>query len=80
MVLKTGDALLVVEHDEATKAPRDGGKRYPARVVGAEGIYVQVTYDDQAVNRGGLADVFYKESGWRAWDGALRWRLIPEEA
>ena len=77
--LEVGDSVLVVEHDEATRTPRTGGKQFPARVVSTEGIYVQVDYDDRAVNRG-RPDVFYKESMWRAWDGALRWRLTTEEA
>jgi hypothetical protein len=76
---KVGDEVLVVEHDEATRTPRPGGQRLPARVVATEGIYIQVDYADRSVNRG-RPDVFYKESLWRAWDGALRWRLIAEEA
>lgn len=78
MAPKVGDSVLVVEHDEATRTPRDGGRRFPARVVSTEGIYVHVDYDDRTVN-GGRPDMFYGESGWRAWDGALRWRLTTEE-
>lgn len=77
--LKVGDPVFVVEHDEATRAPREGGRRYPARVVGTEGIYIQVDYEDQTVNRG-RPDAFYAESGWRAWDGVMRWRLTTEES
>lgn len=76
--LKVGDQVLAVEHDEATRTPREDGRRFPARVVSTEGIYVQVDYEDRAVN-GGRPDVFFKESLWRAWDGALRWRLTTEE-
>jgi hypothetical protein len=79
MPLKVGDQVVVVEHDEATREPRQGGKRFPGRIASAEGIYIQVDYDDRSVNRGRL-DVFYKESGWRAWDGAMRWRLMAQEA
>lgn len=79
MTLKVGDEVLVVEHHEATRTPREGGKRLPARIVAMEGIYVQVDYEDRVVNRG-RPDVFYKESLWRAWDGAHRWRLMAEEA
>lgn len=75
---KVGDAVVVVEHDEATRTPHEGGRRYPARIAGTEGIYLQVRYDDPKLNSG-RADVFYKSSLWRAWDGALRWRLSPEE-
>lgn len=77
--LKDSDRVVVVEHDEATRAPREGGRRFPARVVKTEGIYIQVAYDDRAVN-GGRPDAFYEESGWRAWDGAFRWRLTTEES
>lgn len=76
--LKTGDPVVVVEHDEATRTPRENGRRYPAHIAGAEGIYFQVRYDDPTLNNG-QADVFYRESLWRAWDGAMRWRLTTEE-
>lgn len=76
--LKAGDRVVVVEHDETTRTPRANGRRYPARIAAAEGIYYQVRYDDPALNSG-QADVFYRDSLWRAWDGALRWRLPPEE-
>lgn len=76
--LRVGDSVVVVEHDEATKQPREGGRRFPGRVVSTEGIYVQVDYEDHTVHRG-RTDVFYRDSLWRAWDGALRWRLTTEE-
>jgi hypothetical protein len=77
MTPSVDDQVIVVEHDEATRTPRPGGQRLPARVVATEGIYIQVDYKDRAVNRG-RPDVFYKESLWRAWDGALRWRLMVD--
>ncbi|MGI5422948.1 hypothetical protein [Actinomadura luteofluorescens] len=77
--LKDGDRVVVVEHDDATRRPREGGRRFPARVVKTEGIYIQVDYLDRTVNRG-RPDVFFKESLWRAWDGAFRWRLTAEGA
>jgi hypothetical protein len=76
--LKVGDSVVVVEHDEATRTPREDGRRFAAQVVAAEGIYFQVAYKDRDVN-GGRPDAFYKESLWRAWDGAMRWRLTIEE-
>lgn len=79
MTLKAGDQVVVVEHDEATRTPREGGRRFPARIVGAEGIYVQVEYKDRTLNQG-HPDAFYADSLWRAWDGAMRWRLIIEES
>ncbi|MEV4672799.1 hypothetical protein AB0K34_14175 [Actinomadura sp. NPDC049382] len=78
MPLKEGDAVVVVEHDEATKTPLAGGRRHPGRVVKTEGIYIQVGYEDRSLN-GGRTDVFYRDSLWRAWDGAMRWRLTVEE-
>lgn len=71
---KVGDRVVVVEHDEATRTPREGGRRHLGRVVSAEGIYVQVDYEDRSLN-GGRTDLFYRDSGWRAWDGAMQWRL-----
>lgn len=79
MTLNVGDQVVVVEHDEATRTPRPGGQRLPARVVATEGSYLQVDYEDRAVNRG-RPDVFWADSLRRAWDGALRWRLMTEEA
>jgi hypothetical protein len=79
MTLNVGDQVMVVEHDEATRTPKQGGRKFPGRVVAMEGIYIQVGYEDKAVNRG-RPDPFYADSLWRAWDGALRWRLTPEEA
>ena len=76
--MQVGDSVLVVEHDEATRTPRDGGHQFPARVVDTEGIYVQVDYEDRTIH-GGRPDPFYKSSLWRAWDGQMRWRLIVEE-
>lgn len=80
--LKVGDPVVVVEHDEATRTPREGGQRLPARIVDAVGgddsIYVHVVYEDPSLNRG-RPDVFYRDSGWRAWDGVMRWRLSTEE-
>ncbi|OLT12945.1 hypothetical protein BJF79_03330 [Actinomadura sp. CNU-125] len=71
--------MLVVEHDEATRTPLEGGRRHLGRVVEAEGIYIQVAYEDRTVNRG-RPDLFYKDSWWRAWDGAMRWRLTTEKS
>ena len=40
-----------------------------AVITGTEGAYIRVRYDT------GRTDQFYADSGWRAWDGELRWRL-----
>jgi hypothetical protein len=71
-----GGEVVVVEQDRDTRAPKPGGRRFPAKVEAAEGIYLQVRYADKSVN-GGKPDQFYTDSGWRAWDGDLRWRLEP---
>lgn len=78
MPLKVGDRVTVVEHDEATREPKEGGRSLPARISSVEGLYIHALYDDRTVNRG-RPDLFYQESMWRAWDGALRWRLMAEE-
>jgi hypothetical protein len=75
--LQAGETGDVVEYDEATRAPRPGGQVFPVRIVTVGGTYTLVTYDDPALNRPGGPDMFYTESGWRAWDGELRWRLEP---
>ena len=63
--------VAAVEHDDSTRQPREGGKVKLATVTQLGGIYVQVRYE------GGALDGFYAESGWRAWDGEFRWRLVP---
>ena len=63
--------VAAVEHDDSTRQPREGGKVKLATVTQLGGIYVQVRYE------GGALDGFYAESGWRAWDGEFRWRLMP---
>lgn len=76
--IKAGDKVLAVEYSEATHAPIADGKKLPAEVVGTEGIYFQVRYDDPGVF-GGKTDIFYQSSRWRAWDGRRRWRLVPAD-
>ena len=76
--LKPGDPVVVVEHDDQTRQPRPGGRRFNATVTSAEGIYLAVRYNDdqQGLSAvGHRTDQFYAESGWRSWDGAFRWRL-----
>lgn len=64
------DDVAVVEHDDATRQPREGGKVMRASVIELGGIYVQIRYEN------GSKDAFYQESGWRAWDGMFQWRLV----
>ena len=69
-----GDRVTVVEHDDAARRPRPGGREFPAFVRAVRGRYVEVVYDDPTLTRTG-ADVFWRESRWRAWDREFRWRL-----
>jgi hypothetical protein len=67
--LKAGDKVRVVEHDDATRLPAEGGRVLRAEVIAADGTYVSVAYEN------GQGDTFWRESGWRAWDGGFRWRI-----
>ena len=74
---KPGDRCRVVEHDDATRQPKPGGKVLPATVTGLSGIYViaEAEVGGSLGVQGPLS--FYAESGWKAWDGEFRWRLLP---
>ena len=69
-----GDRVTVVEHDDAARRPRRGGREFPATVRVVMSSYVAVVYDDPSLTRHGT-DMFWAASGWRAWDGEFRWRL-----
>lgn len=58
MTLSVGDRVHVVEHDQSTRDPREGGIRYPGRVSAVEGLYVQVRYDNPRINSNS-PDVFF---------------------
>jgi hypothetical protein len=68
------DDVAVVEHDDATRQPREGSEPVAACVTEAGPVYVQVRY---AGGDWGFPTVFYQERGWSAWDGMFRWRLVP---
>lgn len=72
-----GDDVLVTEHRDGV--PRKGGRRFRAKVTEITGIYALIAYADPAATSR-KTDQFYAESGWRAWDGELRWRLMPVTA
>jgi hypothetical protein len=72
--LQPRDPVTVVEHDDADRRPRPGGKTYSARVTQVARLYVAVAYDDPELARDGTG-LFFAESGWRAFDGQFRWRL-----
>lgn len=73
---KAGDRVRIVEHIDSTRQPRPGGKVIPATVTDLPGIYVMALPDEGHGVRV-KPDQFYAESGWRAWDGEFRWRLLP---
>jgi hypothetical protein len=66
-------ACRVVEHDDATRKPKPGGRSEPSTVhrLTDSGVYVQVR-----TTRWGLMS-FWAETGWAAWDASFRWRLLP---
>lgn len=70
-----GMACRVVEHDEATREPKPGGRVLDAYVVDAAYLYVvaRVLSGDPA----GRVARFWAESGWTVRDGDFRWRLLP---
>lgn len=71
------DDVAVVEHDDRTRQPREGGQVHRATVTAAgDGSYIIIRYAGESVNRG-RPDQFWSDSGWRAWDGEFRWRLVP---
>lgn len=73
-----GQAVTVVEHEADTAEPRTGGRVFGAEVAELTGIYVLVRYTHPApAGYKSRRDQFYAKSGWRAWDGQMRWRLIP---
>jgi hypothetical protein len=72
-----GDRCRVVEHDDATREPKPGGKVLPATVTGAGGIYVRAEFNDPEWPGKPVTMAFYADSGWAAWDGLFCWRLLP---
>lgn len=66
-----GMACRVVEHDDQTREPKPGGRVEATLVERLTGPYVQVR-----TGRWGRMS-FWAASGWAAWDGQFRWRLLP---
>jgi hypothetical protein len=66
--------VAVVEHDDATRKPREGGKVIPAMIVRAadDSSFVQARGDGLY---GPLS--FWRDSGWPAWTGRHTCRLVP---
>jgi hypothetical protein len=72
--LQPADRVTVVEHTDADRRPRLGGRVYGASVIRATRLYVVIAYDNRELTRTGM-DLFYAGSGWRAFDGEFCWRL-----
>lgn len=72
--LEVGTRVVVVEHNDRTREPLEGGDRHPATITALTELCVHVTYDDPAIT-GGRHDMFWRETLWRASDGWFRWRL-----
>ena len=63
--------VAVVEHDDSTRQPREGGKVISATVTAVDCNAVLVRYGDR-----GVPDAFWL-SGWRVETrGEFRWRLV----
>jgi len=78
MMLTAGQNVRVVEHDDATRLPKPGGLTFGAEVTEVTEVYVLIRYTEPSPTQWLVArDQFWRDSGWRAWDGEFRWRLVP---
>lgn len=73
---KAGDRVRIVEHNDDTREPKPGGKVREGTVTAVNGLYAVAKYEDHW-GGGKVTASFYRESGWAAWDGEFRWRLLP---
>lgn len=72
---REGMPCRVVEHVDSTRKPRQGGQVLSAIVLQANESYVRARVEmPGGPNRDAS---FWSESGWTAWDGSFRWRLLP---
>jgi len=69
-----GQRAQVVEHDGQTRRPREGGQVLDVTVKAVMGAYVFADVPGL-----GATGQFWRESGWTAWDGEFRWRLVHAE-
>lgn len=77
---RVGDTAEVVEHDDQTRQPRPGGMRMQCTVTAVSRCYVLVEFPGYGnIALGQKTDQFWRDSGWRAWDGEFRWRLALKE-
>jgi hypothetical protein len=63
--------VAAVEHVDSTRQPREGGEVLRGTVAATSASYVRVRFED------GRTASFWQESGWTAWDGWFRWRIVP---
>jgi hypothetical protein len=73
-----GERCRIVEHDDASRQQREGGKTLPATVTKVVGSYVFAAPDEGHGFPSKPAQ-FWASSGWTAHDGMFRWRLMPAE-
>lgn len=71
---EAGQECLLVEHDDATRRPREGGEVIRAMVTLVTGLYVRAVCLDGSL--AGEAFQVWASSGWTAWDGWFKWRLL----
>lgn len=79
MTWQTGQEVIVLEHDDATRQPRPGGRAYQAVVTKVGGPYVRAEFSDPDWPGKAVAMAFWADSGWAAWDGVFRWRLVRQD-
>lgn len=71
-----GERVLVVEHDDSTRRPKENGTVLQGTVFSASGAYVLVQFDLPGHLVAAHQAQFWAESGWEAWTGWFRWRLV----
>lgn len=74
---RKGMPCLIVEHDEATGAPKPGGFSYPAWA-SLEGPYVYTHRTDPG-DTSGLPYRFMADTGWPPAGFSCDMRLLPAE-
>lgn len=70
---RIGQDAAVVEHDDATRKPREGGKVIPARVHGTNGVFTTIDSDREPWDE--HPALFDTDSGWAA-RAEYVWRLV----
>jgi hypothetical protein len=71
-----GERCRIVEHYDSTRQPVENGEVIPATVTSVAGLYVSALPNEAGRVRKPVT--FWAGSGWTAWDGMFRWRLIRD--